>query len=53
MLARPILRAPTGDDITAAVMKDLKVEPPKAPDATPAPAPAPTPAPAPAPKPDR
>lgn len=51
ILARPMLRAPSSDDITSAVMKELKVEAPKPPEATPAPAPAPVPATPP--KPDR
>lgn len=43
MLARPMLKMPAGDDLTADVMRDLKIEA-KAPDAAPAPAPSPAPA---------
>lgn len=46
MLARPVLLMPTGDDLTAEVMKELKIEAKPA-DATPTPAPAPAPAEAP------
>lgn len=40
MLARPVLRMPAGDDLTAEVMKELKIEA-KAAEAGPAPMPAP------------